>query len=139
MEQEELKIVEVCKTFAQKADALENKAFDDRTYRDNGFTQDFNALFAQYCHGKQNRTVSGLNFRNPPRYDNLKFSTETQIAPVSKTRYQATFWAEPKFRSIRFVLDKRNDAWKLIRFETFLGISKQEKTKGEEIWRKHKL
>lgn len=139
MEQEKNEIIALCKEFAMKADNLENKAFDNRTYQENGFVKDFNSLFDQYCYGKQNRITSGLNFRKPPRYDNIKFGIETEAEALSKKRYQVTFWAKPKFRTIRFILNKRNENWKIIRYETFLGISKQEKTKGEEIWRKHKL
>lgn len=136
---EEKQIIELCRAFAKKADELETIAFKNINYKENSFTDEFNKLFNQYCFGKQNRTISGLNFGQPPRYDNLKFCTETNVESLSKTKYQVTFWAEPKFKTIRFILDKRKSEWKLIRFETYLGISNQEKTKGEEIWRKHKL
>ncbi len=139
MEQEKSEIIKLCETFAKKADELENKAFNDRTYQENGFTEDFNKLFNQYCDGKQNRTVSGLNFRQPARYSNLAFSKNEIIEEISKTRFQVTFVKEPKIGSIRFILDKKNDNWRIIRFETYLGIANHGKTKGEEIWRKHKL
>ncbi len=97
-------------------------------------------MFDQYCYGKQNRTISGLNFRQPARYANLAFSQKETVKKISKTRYQVTFETEPKeVGSIRFILDKKNGGWKLIRFETLLGIPYQEETIDEEIWRKHKL
>ncbi|GAB1855808.1 hypothetical protein MHTCC0001_06430 [Flavobacteriaceae bacterium MHTCC 0001] len=139
MEQEKSEIIELCKTFAKKADELENKAFNDRTYRENGFAEDFNKLFNQHCYGKQNRTVSGLNFRKPARYSNLAFSNNEIIEEISKTRFQVTFVKEPEVGSIRFIIDKKKGNWRIIRFETYLGIANHGKTKGEEIWRRHKL
>lgn len=131
--------VEQIKAFAEKADVLETKAFNDSSYQENGFVEDFNALFDEYAYGKQNRTLSGLNFRQPPRYDNLKYAVKTESEQLSKTRYQVTFLGTPKFKSLRFIIDKKLGEWRIIRFETFVGISNQIKTKGEEIWRKHKL
>lgn len=139
MEQEEKQIIEICKEFTKKADELETKGFTNFDYQENGFTKDFNTLFDQYCYGKQNRTIIGLNFRQPARYSNVVFSKKEIIEKKSKTRYQVTFEKEPKIGSIRFILDKKNESWKLIRFETYLGIANHGKTKGEEIWRKHKL
>lgn len=136
---EEQNIIEGIKAFTEKADALESKAFNDSSYQENGFVEDFNALFNEYAYGKQNRTLSGLNFRQPPRYDNLKFAVKAENEQLSKTRYQITFWTEPKFKSLRFIVDKKLGEWRIIRFETFIGISNQTKTKGEAIWRKHKL
>lgn len=107
MDDEKEQIIELCKTFAKKADALENRAFGDNAYKENGFNKDFNALFDQFCFGIQNRTISGLNFRSPPRYDNLRFANETLVEELSKTKCQVTFWAEPKFRSLRFTLNKK--------------------------------
>lgn len=136
---QEQTIIEHIKTFAEKANELETKAFNNNVYQENGFTEDFNALFNQYCYGKQNRTVSGLNFRQPARYNNLKFAINTDCKQVSKTHYQVTFWGEPKFKSLRFILAKKMSEWRILHFETFIGISNQTKTKGEEIWRRHKL
>ena len=139
MDQEKVEIIALCKDFAIKADELETKGFNNFDYKENGFTQEFNKLFDQYCYGKQNRTISGLNFRQPARYSNLAFSKKEIIEKKSKTRYQVTFEKEPKVGSIRFILDKKNGSWKLIRFETYIGISRHSKNVGEEIWRKHKL
>ncbi len=140
MIKEEKQLIQFCKEFAKKADELETTGFNDPDYRENGFTEDFNKLFDQYCYGKQNRTISGLNFRQPARYTNLAFSQKETVEKISKTRYQVTFETDPKeVGSIRFILDKKNGGWKLIRFETLLGIPYQEETIDEEIWRKHKL
>ena len=139
MEQEEEQIIELCKEFAEKADELETKAFNDKVYQENEFNKDFNKLFNEYCYGKQNRTISGLNFRQPPRYSTLKESNNQKIERLTKTRYQVSFEVEPKWKSIRFILDKRNGNWKLIRFETYVGISRHSKNIGEELWRKNKL
>jgi hypothetical protein len=139
MGQEENQIIQVCKEFAEKADELETKGFNNFEYQENGFVSDFNELFEQYAYGKQNRTNSGLNFRQPPRYNNIALSKNDTIEKTSKTRYQVTFEKEPKVGSIRFILDKKNGKWKLIRFETYVGISRHSKNIGEEIWRKHKL
>lgn len=139
MEQEEKQIIKICNEFAKQADELETKGFNNFDYKENGFTEDFNKLFDQYCYGKQNRTVSGLNFRQPARYSNLAFSKKEIIEKKSKTRYQVTFEKEPKVGSIRFILDKKNGNWKLTRFETYIGISRHSKNVEEEIWRKHKL
>ncbi|MGS2760891.1 hypothetical protein [Sinomicrobium sp. M5D2P9] len=135
MKQEESQIIETIKAFTSKADALEIKAFQNRDYQENGFTEGFNALFNQYCYEKQNRTVSGLNFRQPPRYSNLKYCIETEIEPLSKTRYQVIFWGEPMFRSLRFIVDKKQGEWRLIRYKTFLTASNDRR----RTWRKHKL
>ncbi len=137
--EEENKIILLCKEFAKKADALETKGFSNPNYREKGFVADFNTLFHQYAYGKQNRTISGLNFRNPPRYAQIINAINTTIHQTSKTQYQVTFEGEPKFNSIRFIVAKKSGSLKLICFETFLGISKQSKMYGEEIWRKHKL
>lgn len=132
-------LINKCKQFAEKANVLEEKAFNDVMYRENGFNTDFNQLFETYCYGKQNRTISGLNFRKPARYSSIKNATKEHIVQLSKTRYQVTFVTEPKFKSIRFIIDKRLNDWRLTRFETFLGISNHSKNLGEELWRKHKL
>lgn len=139
MEQEEKQIIELCKQFAEKADVLETKAFSDKVYQENEFNKDFNKLFNEYCYGKQNRTISGLNFRQPARYSNIAISKKETIEKISKTRYQVTFEKEPKVGSIRFVVDKKNGNWKLIRYETYIGISRHPKNIGEELWRKNKL
>ncbi|HIP33912.1 MAG TPA: hypothetical protein EYG89_04150 [Bacteroidia bacterium] len=132
-------IIDKCKQFSVKADYLETKAFNDLSYRENDFKNDFNKLFQQYCFGKQNRTISGLNFGKPARYSTINTANKTEVKQLSKTRYQVTFETEPKFQSIRFILDKRQNDWKLIRFETYVGISRHSKNAGEELWRKHKL
>ncbi|WP_349351632.1 hypothetical protein [Flagellimonas sp. MMG031] len=139
MEQEENQIVQICQEFAKKADQLEVKGCNDLDYKENGFIEDFNKLFSQYCYGKQNRTHSGLNFRQPPRYSNVAYAKREIIEKKSKTRYQVTFEKEPKIGSIRFIIDKKHGSWKIIRFETFLGVANQRKTEAEEIWRKHRL
>ena len=139
MEQEEQDIILMCIDFAQKADELENKGFHDRSYQENGFVEDFNTLFDQYAYGKQNRTLSGLNFQQPPRYASINSSSSKNIEHLSKARYQVTFLTEPKWQSIRFLVDKKAGAWKITRFETYLGIANHGKDVGEEIWRKHKL
>jgi len=136
---EEKSIIEKCKTFAKKADELEIKAFNDKVYQENGFVEDFNKLFDAYCYGKQNRTLSGLNFRQPPRYANLEIAEHIGIEQLSKTRYLVTFEGKPKFKTIRFIVDKRQGEWRLTRFETYVGISNRTIDKGAEIWRKHKL
>ncbi|WP_318310118.1 hypothetical protein [Flagellimonas crocea] len=138
MEQEK-QIIQICTEFAKKADELETKGFVDFDYKENGFKEDFNKLFDQYCYGKQNRTLSGLNFGQPPRYSNVTLAKRHLIEKKSKTRYQVTFEKEPKIGSIRFILDKKNGSWKIIRFETYIGVASHGKTKGEEIWRKQKL
>ena len=48
MEQEEEQIIELCKQFAEKADELETKAFNDKVYQENEFNKDFNKLFYDY-------------------------------------------------------------------------------------------
>ena len=121
---EEEELIAHCKTFVQKADDLELKGFKDTNYQENQFEEDFNSLFNQYAYGKQNRTISGLNFRNPPRYENIKFAVNTTVEQTSKTKCQVTFWGNPEHRSIRFILTKNENEWRLLRFETFLSISK---------------
>lgn len=64
MDDEKEKIIELCKAFTKKADALENSAFGNNAYKENDFNKDFNDLFDQFCIGKQNSTISGLNFRS---------------------------------------------------------------------------
>lgn len=139
MENQTAEIITLCKTFANLADQLETKAFSNPNYQKNGFVEDFNHLFNTYCFGKQNRTVSGLNFSQPPRYHILKASRETKVESLSKTRCQVTFLTEPKIGSIRFILDKKQGEWKIIRFETYVGIAGPGKHQGSELWRKHKL
>lgn len=135
----EKNIINKCKQFAEKADALEERAFNDFEYRENGFIKDFNQLFEIYCYGKQNRTISGLNFGKPTRYSTIKTAIKEHIVQLSKTRYQVTFETNPKWQSIRFILDKRLNDWKLIRFETYVGISRHSESLGEELWSKNKL
>ncbi len=84
IDKEENIIIELCKEFAKKADELETKGFSDLDYKENGFVADFNKLFNQYAYGKQNRTLSGLNFRNPPRYAEIKNATNLIITQPSK-------------------------------------------------------
>jgi len=135
----EQQLITLCKTFAHKADELEIKAFNNPDYRENGFVSDFNELFDSFCYGKQNRTVSGLNFRNPPRYENIKSAVKEEVIQRSVKQYQITFEGLPKFRSIRFIAEKKSGDWRLIRFETYIGISNHPKDKGEELWRRNKL
>lgn len=137
--EETLKIIEKCRVFAQQADALEAKAFEDIPYRNAHFVDDFNKLFEQYAYGKQNRTVSGLNFRQPARYDHINTCDKEVIEQVSKTRYYVTFEGKPQWKTIRFVLDKRQGEWKLIRSENYLGIANHGKDRGKEVWTKNKL
>jgi hypothetical protein len=139
MEQEEKQIIQLCKEFAEKADELETKGFKNFEYKENSFEVDFNELFEQYAYRKQNRTISGLNFRQPPRYNDIAPSKKEIVEKTSNTRYQVTFEKDPKVGSIRFILDKKNGDWKLIRFETYVGVSNRSIDKGTEIWRKHKL
>lgn len=139
MEQEEKQLVEMCLSFAKKADALEKRAFDNGEYRLKGFVPNFNMLFNTYASGKENRTISGLDFRDPPRYANINSSKKTVIEKLSERSYHITFEGNPKWRSIRFKINKQQDEWKLLYFETYLGLSNRGENEGEEIWRKHKL
>ncbi|MFS4416596.1 hypothetical protein [Maribacter sp. 2307ULW6-5] len=139
MEKEEKQLIDLCLTFAKRADALEKRAFENGEYRLKQFVPDFNTLFAQYADGTMNRTISGLNFRNPPRYHDINTAIRTKVAPLSETRYQVIFEGVQKWRSIRFTIDKRQSEWKLLHFETYVGIANHGTHKGEEIWSKHKL
>ena len=139
MNQDEKKLIEMCSQFAKRADALEKRAFHNGEYKLKQFVPDFNLLFDMYAHGTNNRTISGLNFRNPPRYDALNSSVDTIAESLSETRYRVTFEGAKKWESVRFILDKKQSEWKLICFETYVGIANQGENKGEEIWTKQKL
>lgn len=139
MEREKKRLIEMCMEFAKKADALEKRAFDNGEYRLKGFVPSFNRLFNEYAHGTNNRTISELNFRNPPRYSNINTSVNTVVESLSKTRYRVTFEGAQKWQSIRFLIDKKDSEWKLIHFETYVGIANHGENKGEEIWTEHKL
>ncbi|MBL0685896.1 hypothetical protein [Aquimarina mytili] len=136
MEQEEKQIIAMCQEFAKKADELESKAFGNSDYKENGFVSDFNKLFEYYAFGKQNRTVSGLNFRQPPRYSHVEKAVSIESVKVNKSKYEVYFWAEKSFNSIKFIVQKKDDEWKLIKFQTCLKANPNE---SDCSWRTHKL
>ena len=139
MDEQQQGIIDRCREFARMADTLETKGFNapagKESYQEVGFVKDFNALFAQYCHGQQNRTASGLNFGSPPRYSVINSAPEILFEYVGKARSRVTFVGQFRPQTLRFVLDMRTDEWKLAYYETFVGTSPD----GEDIWRKHRL
>ncbi|WP_167342037.1 hypothetical protein [Nonlabens sp. SY33080] len=136
MEKEEKQVIEMCQEFASKADKLETKAFGNSGYKEKGFVKDFNVLFEQYAFGKQNRTISGLNFRQPPRYSHVAKAVSIESIKVNKSKYEIYFWAEKSFNSIKFIVQKKNEVWKLIKFQTCLTTNPNER---DCSWRTHKL
>ncbi|GAA3521606.1 hypothetical protein GCM10022393_40030 [Aquimarina addita] len=136
MEQEENQIVAMCQEFAHKADKLETIAFHNFDYKEKRFVTDFNTLFDQYAFGKQNRTVSGLNFRQPPRYSHVKKAVSIESIKVNKSKYEIYFWAERSFNYIKFIVQKKSEVWKLIKFQTCLTSNSNER---DCSWRTHKL
>lgn len=138
MNELENKLIQLCKDFTQKADALEVKAFHDRDYQENWFFEDFNKLFDEYAYGKQNRTVS-MDFRNPPRYSMLKDTIHEKVEPLSKTQFCVTFENVNAYNTIRFIIAKKLWDWKLIRYESSIWIAQFWKDKWKEIARKNKL
>ncbi|WP_281541917.1 hypothetical protein [Maribacter aestuarii] len=136
MEQEEKQIIQMCQEFAYKADKLETKAFGNSDYKANAFVNDFNLLFEQYAFGKQNRTLSGLNFRNPPRYSHVEKAASIETVKVNKSKYEIIFWADKSFNSLKFIVQKKDDGWKLIKFQTCLTANPNER---DCSWRTHKL
>ena len=139
MEQEQKELIELCKEFARIADSYEERANNNGEYRLKGFYPNFNTLFEKYAHGKQNRTISGLNFRNPPRYSEIKNAVKETVTPLSENKYQVTFVGEPKFKSLRFTVAKMEGVFKLLYYETYIGIAQHGDNEGKAIWRKQKL
>ncbi|WKD49812.1 hypothetical protein [Microbulbifer spongiae] len=135
MNLEEQEIIALCKEFARQADELEARGFEDTSYRENGFESDFNALFEQYAHGDNNRTLSGLNFGQPSRYNNLNSAVSIHAIKKNKSRYEVTFTGEYQWQSVQFIVEKKETKWKLIRYKTSPGKTPE----GKEIWRSHKL
>ncbi len=136
MVEEEKQIIKMCQEFAHRADELETKAFDNLDYKEKEFVNDFNALFEQYAFGKQNRTISGLNFRHPPRYSHVEKAVSIEPIKVNKSKYEIYFWAEKSFNSVKFIVQKKNEVWKLIKFQTCLTANPNERNCS---WRTHKL
>lgn len=135
MSLEEQEIIALCKEFARQADELEARGFEDTFYRENGFEADFNALFEQYAYGDNNRTLSGLNFGQPSRYNNLNSAVSIRAIKKNKSRYEVTFTGEYQWQSLQFIVEKKETKWKLIRYKTLLGKTPE----GKDIWRSHKL
>lgn len=136
MEKEEKQIIQICQEFAHKADQLETKAFNNSDYKTNGFVHDFNLLFQQYASGTQNRTVSGLNFRQPPRYSYVEKAVSIEAIKLDRSKYEIYFWADRSFNSIKFIVQKKDNSWKLIKFQTCLSANPNER---DCSWRTHKL
>ena len=91
MEQEEIQVITLCKEFSEKTDKLETKAFGDCEYKETKFNNDFDTLFQQNAYGNQNRTVSGLNFRYPPRYSHVKEAVDIEALKVHKLKNEVFF------------------------------------------------
>ena len=136
MEQEEIQVITLCKEFSEKADELETKAFGDCEYKETKFNNDFDTLFQQNAYGNQNGTVSGLNFRYPPRYSHVKEAVHIEGLKVHKLKYEVFFWANRSFNSIKFIVQRKQEQWKLIKFQTCLTTNPN---KRECRWRSHKL
>lgn len=143
MEREQKILIELCKKFAKSADAYEERAYGNGEYRMKGFYPNFNALFEKHAHGKENRLLSDYDFRSPPRYSEITNAIAQTVTRLEENRYQVTFEGNPKLKSIRFTVDKIAGVYKLLFYETYIGIANdgdnEEEDEGEELWRKHKL
>ena len=128
----EEEIVGLCRDFARQADALETKGFNDIAYQQQHFVQDFNALFARYAHGNNSR-VSSLNFRQPPRYAVVQQAQQVTVTKKHASRYEVTFEGERPHQAVRFVVEKKEGGWKLVRYKTRIGLP------PKDSFRNHKL